>query len=277
MKVITNSEGRSFAMGRRAPLARGPMLKLGHFLSADLLPAPPVVGDEIKSGTAPIWSAEENVLGNDQYGDCTCAGMLHIMNQLRANNQAANAWRVATREDALALYSRVTSPPFVPGPVPLNDNGADLPTVLNVVQQHGAYSDGTGKISGYVAIDASKPEEIKQALYLFGNLYMGLGLPDAYVNPFPSGNGFVWDVNGSSNPNQGHCIVSFGYNENEARIDTWGLLGGMTFAALAAYLTANAGGEMYAILAPDWISQATQKAPNGFNAAQLEQYLKDLN
>lgn len=275
--AVAGPNGPKF--GRKVSVAtgNGPSLKLKDFLKADAAPAPPAHGDYIKSASAPVYAASENILGNDQYGDCTCAGMMHILNILRANNQAAGAWKEAAREDALALYSRVTTPPFIQLPIgSLNDNGADLQTVLSVVQKNGAYSDGTGKITAYASVDATNKEEVKQALYLFGNLYMGVGLPDAWVNPMPQKSGFTWGVNGSADPNNGHCVIAYGYNDEGVFIDTWGEFGTVTWEALAAYFSAAAGGELYTILGPDWINQATQKSPTGLDAAQLAQYISTI-
>lgn len=273
-KIITNESGHQFKLGRRRPLAHGPRLKFGDFLKADAQPAPPQFGDYIKSGSAPIYAASEDILGNDRYGDCTCAGAGHILNILRANSEAAGAWREATRNDALAFYSRVTNPPFIPV-LGLNDNGADEQTVLNVWQKSGFYSDGTGKIEAWASVDGTKPEEVRQAMWLFGNLYFGVELPDAWINPMPSKSGFTWDVAGDPDQNNGHCYIGYGYNDKGVFIDTWGEFGTMTWEAIAKYCASGVG-ELYTVLAPDWINQVTQKSPSGFDSAQLESYIKTL-
>lgn len=276
MKALKHVDGRTFKMGRKRPLARGPRLKFGRLLASGLVPAPPTLNDYVRGASAPIYASMEDILGNDQYGDCTCAGAGHILDVLRANSAAASLWRPATRLDALAFYSRVTDPPFDPV-TGANDSGADEQTVLNVWKQNGFFADGTGKIAAYAAVDPTDIEEIKQAIWLNGNVYFGVGLPDAWVSPMPSKSGFVWDVDGDSDPNNGHCFIGYGYNDQGVFIDTWGTYGTVTWAAVAAYCAAAVGGDLFTVFGPDWINTITQKSPSGFNATVLEQYIQELS
>jgi hypothetical protein len=101
------------------------------------------------------------------------------------------------------------------------------------------------------------------------NCYFGIELPDAWVSPFPGASGFVWDVAGDSNPDQGHCFMSFGFNENGYRIDTWGMFGLLTNAACAKYATTAGSGELYCVFSQDILNRAMQKSPGGFSWAQL--------
>ena len=107
------------------------------------------------------------------------------------------------------------------------------------------------------------------AIYLFENLYFGLELPDAYVNPTPSSSGFTWDVAGDPDPSNGHCIVGTGYTAAGVKVDTWGLLGTFTWAAIAKYCTEKANGALYVILTPDQLTKGQTKAPNGVDWTSL--------
>ena len=263
----------TFKAGRKRPLAKHPCIKLKDFLLASAPAAPPEIIDWVKSGNTPIYASTEDVLGNATYGDCTCAGAGHILDILRAN--VTSPWRPSTTADALAFYSRVTMPPFNPL-IPLTDTGADENTVLSVWQQQGFFADGTGKIAAWASVDPTNVEECKQAIYLFGNLYLGIELPDAWVNPTPSGSGFVWDVAGDPDPNNGHCIIAYGANDQGVFVDSWGMYGTVTWAALAKYFTQEANGDCFTILGPDWENQVTQKSPNGLDYAQLQSYIKTL-
>jgi hypothetical protein len=60
-----------------------------------------------------------------------------------------------------------------------------------------------------------------------------------------------------------------GYNANGIVIDTWGMTGLMTTAAVAMYPTPANNGELYTVVSQDAISTATQKAPSGFDWSQL--------
>jgi hypothetical protein len=52
-------------------------------------------------------------------------------------------------------------------------------------------------------------------------------------------------------------------------IDTWGMTGLMTNAAVAMYPNQASNGELYTVVSMDAIAKANQKAPNGFDWSQL--------
>ena len=110
---------------------------------------------------------------------------------------------------------------------------------------------------------------MKTALWLMENLYFGVELPDKWINPMPAASGFVWDVAGTADPSNGHCFVGVGYNEKGVQIDTWGMIGTITWAAVAEYASTVGSGELYTVLGPDGIAKASGKAPNGFDWSQL--------
>jgi hypothetical protein len=119
------------------------------------------------------------------------------------------------------------------------------------------------------------PDNARVACWLFGGLYIAMSLPDAWVNPMPDDPGFVWDVAGDGNPAAGHAFLAYDYNDQGLIIDTWGLVDPdkpsiMTWAAVNKYITRQQGGNMYAILTPDSFDLATEKAPSGFNFAELQ-------
>jgi hypothetical protein len=114
------------------------------------------------------------------------------------------------------------------------------------------------------------------ALWLFENLYFGVALPDAWINPPPDGDGFLWDISGDPDPDNGHCFVGVGYNPEGVAIDSWGLIGIETWPAVEKYCNEDNGGALYAVLSLDAINRATQKAANGFNFAQLKADLATL-
>ena len=89
-------------------------------------------------------------------------------------------------------------------------------------------------------------------------------------NPFPSSPGFTWDVAGPPDPDNGHCFIGVAYDPKGVQIDTWGMLGHLTDAAIAKYASTAGQGELYAVLSPEIITRASRKAANGFNFAQLQ-------
>ena len=82
---------------------------------------------------------------------------------------------------------------------------------------------------------------------------LGVELPAAWVaKSEPSEKRLtVWDVAGDPDPVENgrkHCIVAYGYNAQGVLIDTWGMFGTITWAALAKYCSGESG-ELYTIVA----------------------------
>jgi len=164
----------------------------------------------------------------------------------------------ATLKQVLADYTAVTG--FNPND-PSTDNGANIQDALNYWSSKG-FADGS-KILGYLSVDATNTAEVMSAVYLFENLVLGMSLPDAWVNPFPSGDGFTWDRAGSPDQQNGHCVGAFGYSTSGVTIATWGMLGTLTYQALAEYAVSQGFGELWVTISADQLSKGQSKAPNG--------------
>jgi hypothetical protein len=261
--------------GRRRPSpnsVHGCKLRFGAYAMASL-PTPPASldltgGPNSLVPSQDLLAALRLVLLNDQLGDCTCAGAGHTQALLTGN---AGSVATPTSGQVLALYEAVSG--YQPGS-PSTDTGADENTVLEYLCSNG-FPDGT-KLSSYLALDATNATQVKQAAFLFENLYFGIELPDAWVSPFPSSDGFVWDV-GQPDPDNGHCVVSVGYNDQGVQIDTWGLFGTITWAAVAQLCGTNGGGQLFTLLSPDQIAKGQTKSPTGFDWATLQADIKALD
>jgi hypothetical protein len=252
--------GDTFRLGRKRPVARCPRFALRNYLTRSM-PAPPVTCDYSKAAQPALSKIYEN----DNLGDCVIAGMAHVVGVL-TGNAGGNA-TIYSNDQIIKLYSAIGG--YVPGD-PATDQGCDEQTALNYWENNGApASTGTHKIAGWMTVDATNPEEFRTALWLFENLYFGLELPDAWINPMPSAAGFVWDAAGPAVPENGHCVAGVGYTAQGITIDTWGMTGLMTNAAIAKYATQAAGGELYTVVSMDAISRADARAPAGFDWSQL--------
>jgi hypothetical protein len=253
---------KTITFGRRRPTA-AQLATVPKFKTyATALPAPPATLD---------WSVKAMpclslVMLNDQLGDCTCAGACHCLGIFTGN---AGQLFTCTNAQVLAMYENFG---YVPGD-PSTDQGADEVSVLNFLMQTG-FPDGT-QLTGYVAIDGTNQQEVQQAMWLAESLYFGVELPLAYTNPFPRANGFVWDT-AAPDAEQGHCFIATGFNAQGVQIDTWGLLGTMTWAAVAALTAEEAGGQLYALFSEDSIVKATGLAPNGFDWPTLQADLQAM-
>jgi hypothetical protein len=257
---------RIFKFGRRRPVARGPRLSLKNYLTRSL-PTAPAASDY----TAAASSALSQMYDNDTLGDCVIAGMAHVVGVMTGN--AGESAYVYNNSQIVGLYSAICG--YVAGDSS-TDNGCDMQTAMNYWENNGAmppYTTPAGvdahHIAGWLAVNGADPQEYRAALWLFENLYFGMELPDAWINPAPSDSGFVWDVAGDSDPNNGHCVAGVGYNSQGVVIDTWGMTGLLTDAAIAKYATKAANGELYTVVSTDAINNATQKAPSGFDWSQL--------
>ena len=267
--VITHPEtGRTFKLGRKRPIARGPRFRLKNYLRLTL-PTPPTETNYAANSISVL----ENIYGNDVEGDCVIAGMGHIAANLTGNATPGQPIEF-TLDQINKLYSAIGG--FDPSQTDVNgnnptDNGCNEVDALNYWQNNGLLPGEIveHKIAGWMAVNANDPNEIRIALWLFENLMFGIELPDEWVNNIPSKSGFTWDVAGDANPNNGHCVVGADYNTQGVFIDSWGMIGLLTNAAISKYICAASGGELYTVLSLDAISKATQKAPSGFDWSQL--------
>jgi len=257
---------RGFRLGRTRPVARCPRLSLSNYLTRKL-PEPPATVDYIK----PAATALAEVYENDTLGDCVIAGMAHVVGVLTGN--AGGSPFLYTNKQIIGLYSAIGG--YIPGD-PSTDRGCDEQTALNYWENNGAmppHSAPSGgdshRIAGWLAVNGADPSEFRIALWLFENLYFGMELPDEWINPMPSAAGFTWNAAGPPDPDNGHCVAGVAYNSHGVTIDTWGMTGTITDAAIAKYATRGASGELYTVVSQDGINKATQKAPSGFDWSQL--------
>lgn len=246
-------------LGKRAVRNDPRTFKLSRYL-IPALPTPPV-----RAGYIDLIRDWRMYL-NDQIGNCTVATAAHM--EMQWTTYAGKPF-IPDEKDILLAYERIAG--YVPGD-PTTDNGADCLSVLKYWRKRGIAGR---KILAFVSVDKNNPQEIAQAIYLFGSVYVGVGLPiSAQDAP-------VWEVPETGPVNDGspwswggHAIPAVGYNlgkENGGmEVVSWGQLYPMTWAFSHYYVD-----EMYAVLSEDWID-ATGKACNGFNLAQLQADLKML-
>lgn len=248
--------GRTIRLGgRKIPTVKPHALKFASVLRADIPIATPPSTDL----STRAMDALRKVYLNSSLGDCVIAGRAHRIGLLTG---AANGTPFGyTDHDVIAEYSRIGG--YNPND-PSTDQGCDMSTAANDGVQNG-YPDGSRDL-GWVSVDASKKAQVMLAFYLVENLDLGLALPDAWISPFPSQDGFVWDVAGEPDYNNGHCVEVVDYDEVKGvKIATWGLLGWITWSALAKYAVDRNGGECLAHLNADQISTAEHKAPSGLD------------
>jgi hypothetical protein len=237
-------------------------LHFSDFVTHAKLPTIPTVFDFTPKALVPLT----DIYGNDSMGDCAIAMMFHLAGLFTGN--AGQAAYHATLAQIIAAYSRIGG--YRQGD-PSTDNGCVLTDVLTDWKTHGLPNGQ--KILGYISVNASNWNDVVAAAYLFENLCFGVGLPDKWIAPFPSKNGFTWGVAGNADSNNGHAFAGCGGTTSGVgagiKIDTWGLFGNFTPDGIAAYAGTNGGGELWSVVTQDMVDKASGKAGNGLALADL--------
>jgi hypothetical protein len=220
-------------------------LKLAHYLTPSPPPAPASL-DNTFGITA------FGMMLNDTLGDCTCAGYGHA--EQTWTKSGGTEW-TATDDQVLALYEGACG--YVNGD-PSTDNGGDELTVLNYIRQNGLGDRKT--LDAYADPEPSNIEQIKQAMYLFGGVYIGIQLPISAQSQV----GSLWQLSTDPVANVagswgGHAVWCLAYTPSTITCVTWGGLQLMSWDFWSAYTD-----ESHALLSSDWTP------PGGFNMAQLQ-------
>jgi hypothetical protein len=207
---------------------------------------------------AAAWSGKLAAIGtmaNDRLGDCTAAAVGHAIQVWSSQAKAAEA--TISDADVVALYSRFGYDPARPE----TDQGA---VEIDVLSSWLAAPVAGHAISGFATLEPSNSIEIRDAIWLFGLVYIGLALPISAQSQD------VWDVSpggaaGSGEPGSwgGHAVIIVDYDERGLTCVTWGQLKRMSWQFWSTYCD-----EAYAILSPDW-ENAAAAAPSGFSWDQL--------
>lgn len=256
---MNNSAVLRRKLGRRAIKTDSRTLRLSRYLTAGLA-APPPLYDWTRGLT------RFGMMLNDSLGDCTIAALGHAI-QIWTTNTSAEL----TLPDATILNGYQQFCGYNPAD-PTTDQGGFALDVLKDFKSQGL---GGQTIIGFMAANPANTRELKQAIYLFGGVYIGLNLPISAQSQA------VWDVvpddgTGNTVPGSwgGHAVFVPAYGGTnkvltDATCITWGGLQKMTRAFWVKYVD-----ECYAPLSPSWI--AATGAPNGFNLAQLEADLSQI-
>jgi len=273
MKRITFN-GRLFIVGGCRQILR----PSGRFAFADMKrrgAIPQIALPTVTNYRAAAQAGLAQVDRNDKLGDCVIAAGEHIRNVTSANSGTMVQFSDA---QAIAQYSAIggydPNAPLMPDGTNPTDNGCDPINAINYWQSTG-WPDGV-MLENAVAVNGANPQEIREAIFWFENLFFAVPLPDQYVNPFPAGDGFVWDVAGDPDWANGHAFAGDDYGLDGVHIATWGMQGVMTWAAVAKYTASGSGGQLFTFLPADVVSKVTGKSPAGYDNAQLAQYLQDM-
>ena len=232
-------------LGRKAVKRDSRTLRLGNYLTAKL-PAPPASCDWTKG------VAQFGMMMNDQLGCCTIAGAAHAVQVFSLN---VGVETTLSDADVLAYYKLWDG--YVAGN-PSTDNGGVELDVLNHWQKEGFAGH---VLDAFADVSVASPTEVRQAVALFGGLYIGIEVPNYVMQNMPA----VWDVVPDDlGIDGGHCVFVTGYDSVGPTFISWGAVYKMTWAFWNRYVD-----EAHALLSADFLNAAGLD-PAGFDLAQLQ-------
>lgn len=239
-------------LGRLPNDPRKPRLKLSRFLTLTQYPE-----NEDWLSEVTLWP----MYLNDRIGDCTCATVGHIIEIFTHYGQGRLV--KVTDNDVLKAYEDVSG--YNPD-TGANDDGAVVQDVLNYWRKTGV---GGHKILAFAEVDYRDKDELRAAMSLFGNIYLGIDFPNTAFDQFD--NGEPWDVVSGAYSEGGHAINAGYYDvsDNMWKIVTWGQVQPMTQAFFDKYVE-----EAWVVVSEEWIKD--NKNPDGIDLAALGQDFENI-
>ncbi|HUY19292.1 MAG TPA: hypothetical protein VMV15_08700 [Candidatus Binataceae bacterium] len=243
-------------LGKLPPKFDPRSLKLANYLDpAALPPLLPLVN--WSDGVAGDWGT----MGNDRIGDCTCAGLGHIVMTITSN---ADGLVIPSDAEILQMYEAIGH--YVPGD-PNSDQGATELDALSFMRQTGLAGV---KLDAFAEVDQSKLDEVKMTVQLFGAAYIGVSIMQADIDNFQGGK--PWTVGANDGAMLGgHAIPIVDFDEGGGNCVTWGSLQSFTWDWFAARCD-----EVHAPLFFKWISDLGL-SPSGFDLARLESDVQSVS
>jgi hypothetical protein len=187
--------------------------------------------------------------GNDTLGDCTIAGIAHAITTYRG---LIGTEKIMSRQAVVKLYLHLT------GGI---DSGLNMLDVVNYWRQKTVSGD---KILAFASVDVRNHTHLKQAIQLFGGVYLGFQVQRNCVEDFDAGK--PWTPGPLTH--DGHAVFATAYDSTGVTVLTWGRTQKATWGWWDECVD-----ESYAILPPE--AKSPGFAP-GFNIAQLEADLAEV-
>ena len=133
----------TFKLGKHIPTIDARTLQFGKYLTAELPPAPATVS---YAKPVPDWP----MMGNDTYGDCTCAAAGHMIEEWTANTGTE---KTPSNQQILDTYNH-----FAKGNA---DAGANMLDVLKYWRKTGIGGD---KINAFVQLEPKSDTQARDAV-----------------------------------------------------------------------------------------------------------------
>jgi len=202
---------------------------------------------------------------NTELGDCTIAAVGHAIQVWKLNLAGNVSFPHITPPDSAILNAYEQWCGYVNGDESTDQGGVEL-DVLNDWRQQGIAGD---KIMAYADPDPSNALHVKQAVWLFGGIYIGFNVPQSAMNQNAVGQPWtvVADDGGIVG---GHAVWCPDYSPSGIWCITWGMRQFMTWDFWAKYCD-----ESHALLSPDWINSKNVN-PDNVDLATLETDLQGV-
>ena len=192
--------------GKHPPKIDYRTLRLKKYLLSTL-PEPPEEFDMLDRVYKNIGINDPTVLfpmyANDKYGDCAIAAIGHASTVSNGMVSVKHLWNDT---DCVKTYFKLT------GGV---DSGLVELDVLNYWRKN---TVAGSKILGFAAIDHRNHTHIKQAIQLFGGVYLGFQCTESTIDQFERGEEWTQDYL----TNDGHAVFATSYDKDSISVLTWG-------------------------------------------------------
>ena len=265
----------SFKLGRLPIKFHPKTLSLAKYLTADgkrwasALPSPDEkVFREYKTPANAML-----MLGNDDWGDCTCAG---ILNKFISDSCHTGSVIIPSTADALGLYSAVTGFNINAGSPGNNptDNGANMTDVLAYAMNTGITIGGkVYKILAWAQVNIGNLIERKVACDYFNGTYVGVNLPESAQSQFVEGQQCSFEIVPGSPNAGGHCMFRPGYGSQGEAFVTWA----NWFVKASALWASAYVDEEYVIITEQMFDAISKLSFTGLDLATLEADINLLN
>jgi hypothetical protein len=167
-----------------------------------------------------VPNAQYPIDGNDRYGDCTMAGVAHLISAWDA--EVTEDDLVPNAPDVIAEYFQLTGG---------QDSGLNEADVLRTWQKSGLFGH---QIAAYAPVDPSNITELHQAVAFYGACYLGINCPESAQEQFAEDQ--PWTYVPGSPIEGGHCIVALGYTSSALLCATWGGIAEVTYPFLSHFM-----------------------------------------
>lgn len=217
-----------------------PVRDLTHYLKSPL-PSPPT--------TVQAPALEYPMAGNDTYGDCVIAGVVHTDQATAALTN--ETWGYPGDNYVKAEYFDLTGG---------EDTGLVETYALQVWQRRGLFGK---KLAAFAPVNPKHTIPVRQTVALCGACFMGVLMPAPAQDQFQEGR--PWRLTrtpADSDIVGGHCVVYVGYNQTGPIAVTWGKLQQVAWEWHLAYAE-----EAYAVITQEVKDRGSLR---GLDFAKLE-------